>query len=268
MPSLRSFGAGAIALVCLACSVTSTTSNPGGSSSGSASAADVDRCKHSGCDKMKFFGCSSADEQAACYADCDKATSSQIDLFASCAENSVCDPACRTNIVPKPSGGSSSGSAGGGPTGGTGATASSCGTACDKLISCSFIPLGAKDQCVTECQKSAYQYQIDCVNSNACDKMKAACGDPTGGSSGGTSSGGTSTSGGPPDAGDTFAIQQCQSACDNLNFFSCIDAATHSTCRDTCTSAAASKRDTFTSCVNTSGGDCTKGQDCYAQFKQ
>jgi hypothetical protein len=259
MPPLRTF-AGAIVLACLACSVTSTTNSPN-NPAGSTSAADVDRCKHSGCDKMKFFGCNSADEQAACYADCDKATPSQIDLFASCAENSVCDPACRTNIVPKPSG-SSSGSAGTGPTGGTGATPSSCGTACDKLASCSFIPLGAKDQCVTECQKSAYQYQIDCVNSNACDKMKAACGDPTGGtSSGGTSSGGI-------DAGNDFAIEECQSACDKLSFFSCLDAATHQACRDKCATAAANKRDGFTSCVNTSGSDCTRGRDCYSQLSQ
>jgi hypothetical protein len=139
-------------------------------------------------------------------------------------------------------------------------------------VSCSFIPVGAKDQCVTECQKSAYQYQIDCVNSTACDKMKAACGDPTGGgSSGGTTSGGTTsggTSSGGIDAGNDFAIQQCQSACDTLNFFSCLDAATHQTCRDTCTTAAANKRDGFTTCVNTSGSDCTRGQDCYTQLTQ
>src|SRR5262249_5444804 len=131
-----------------------------------------------------------------------------------------------------------------------------------------FIPVGAKDQCLTECQKSAYQYQIDCVNSNPCDKIKSACGDPTGGQSGG----GTGDDGGTGgiDAGcdDSFKITVCQQACDSLNFFACLDAATHQECRDLCTTAAANKRDAFTSCANGAGSDCTRGTDCYTQFKQ
>jgi hypothetical protein len=210
---------------------------------------------------MKFFGCNSADEQAACYADCDKATASQIDLFRSCAANSVCDPSCRTNITPPPAAGSSGGS-GGGTSGGGGADAASCGSACDKLVQCSFIPVGAKTDCVSRCQSAAYQYQIDCVNSNACDKIKSACGDPTGGGGGGGDLGLDAGS------GDSFAIQDCQSACDTLSTFSCIDAAAHQKCRDDCTTAAANKRDGLTSCVKTTAPDCTRATDCYSVFEQ
>ncbi len=259
----RIFAFAAPALLAVACTVTSTSPpSSSSSSSGGASATQISACKQS-CDKMKFFGCNSADQQAACYSDCDQASASQIQVFTGCADNSVCDPACRTNITPKPTGGASGGSGGGG--GGGGATVSSCATACEKLASCSLIKLGDKAACATTCQKSAYQYQIDCVNTVACDKIASACGGSTSGSSGGSTSGGTS---GGNDAGpDQFGIQVCQSACDTLNFFSCVSAAEHATCRDLCASSASAKRNTFKSCVDGSGSDCGRGQACYATFK-
>jgi hypothetical protein len=241
----------------VACSSTTPSSSP---AVGNASAQQIEACKHGGCDKMKFFGCTSAEEQAACYSDCDNASSNQIELFTSCAEASVCDPACRTNIVPKPpSGGGGGGSVSGG---GSGASAPSCGAACDKLVSCSFIRVGDKSACVSQCAKQAYQYQIDCVNATACDKMKSTCGDPVG-------SGTPGDNHVESDAGhdDSFAIYQCQSACDTLSFFACIDAAAHETCRSQCTTAAANKRDSFTACANGAGGDCARGADCYGQFR-
>src|SRR5688572_29712281 len=76
-----------------------SSGGPGGISGG-ASANEIGSCKKS-CDKMKFFDCSSADEHARCYQDCDKASSSQIDIFTGCAQNSICDPQCRTTIQPK-----------------------------------------------------------------------------------------------------------------------------------------------------------------------
>ncbi|MEO6418750.1 MAG: hypothetical protein ABIP39_05055 [Polyangiaceae bacterium] len=237
-----------VALLLGACSSTITATNPNG-----VSATDVNRCKSS-CDKMKFFDCASADEQAKCYNDCDVATINQIQIFTGCADNSICDPACRTTIEPKPSGG-------GTPTGG-GASASSCGTACDKLVSCSLIPVGAKADCLSQCQMSAYQYQIDCVNNQTCDKVKSVCGNTTGGA--------TVTGSGDTDAGsnDSFKITQCQQACDSANFFSCITATQHSNCRTLCSSAAADPRDSYTSCQNGAGGDCTKSTDCYTVFSQ
>lgn len=233
----------------VACSAQNSASAPSG---GGASGAEVDRCKSS-CDKMKFFDCSSAEEQARCYADCDKATSSQIQVFAGCAENSICDPACRTTIQPKdstPSGGTSS-------TGGSGASASTCASACDKLVSCNLIPIGKKSDCNTQCTASGYQYQVDCVNHAECSKIASTCG---GASSGG--GGTTNVDASMPDPG----VFNCQSACDALNFSGCITADDHATCRSRCSTATSSARDTFSACTNTSAGECDKGKACLDTF--
>ena len=88
-------------LVVAGCSVTTTAApGEGGGGTGGASSAQTADCKK-GCDKMKFFDCSSAEEQAKCYADCDSATPQQIEVFTACAENSICDHECRKSIVPK-----------------------------------------------------------------------------------------------------------------------------------------------------------------------
>ena len=231
------------------CSST-TSAGPGssgtGSGSGGATAVETDRCKHS-CDKMKFFDCSSAEEQARCYGDCDKATSSQIEVFNGCAENSICDPQCRTTIQPKESA----------ETGGGGASATTCTAACDKLVSCNKIPVGAKSECNSRCATEGYQYQIDCVNKTACDKLEATCG---GGTSGGSISGGGGVDSG---ASNTDA---CLRECDSINFFMCAPVASHATCREQCTKASATSRDTFTSCSTSSGGDCERKGACLDIF--
>jgi hypothetical protein len=244
--------------VVFACS----TTTDGGSSSGSSgsSSQQIGSCKES-CDKMKFFQCNTAEEQARCYGDCEKATSSQIELFNACAQNSVCDPSCRTNIQ-----------AAGGTTSGGGASSDSCTTACDKLVSCNLIKVGDKTECLAICQKDAYQYQIDCVNATECSKLTTACGSiGEGGGEGTSSSGGssgTTTSSGGSSGSDSFDIMRCQTACDSLQFFDCLDATEQSACRALCSSAAAAKRDTFTSCANGAGSDCTNGQDCYSVFSK
>jgi hypothetical protein len=231
----------------------------GGSSGGGASTQQIDTCK-TGCDKMKFFGCNSAEEQAACYEQCGKATPDQIQLFTACADTSICDPACRTNITPKPA-------AGAPPATGGGGTPSSCTTACNKLAMCSFIKVGEKDACAGACEKQAYQYQIDCINNTACDKMQMACGGnvSTGGSSG---SSGTSGSSGVNPA-DQVSISQCDATCDQLLFSMCFDAAAQSECRTVCSATATTtaKRDTFSSCVNASTGQCPQSNACYSTFQ-
>lgn len=262
---LRLFALGGLALAAVIASACSSTndassgSSSSGASSGAtggASAQQVDACKE-GCNKMKFFGCNSAEEQATCYDQCTKATPAQIELFTACAQTSICDPACRTNITPKPAPGQ--------PAKGTGATASSCATACDKLVSCSYVKVGEKAACVSACEKEAYQYQIDCVNNNACDKLPSACGGTGGGSSsGGTSSGGTSGGTGDPSA---LSIADCQSSCDQLLFFDCFSAAEQATCRASCTKATGTKRDAFSSCAKSAGGECSKANACYSTFK-
>jgi len=213
----------------------------GGASTTGATAQQVSGCKE-GCDKMKFFGCNSAEEQAACYEQCGKAEPSQIELFTKCAQTSICDPACRTNITPKPAPDAP-------PVKGTGATPSSCATACDKLVTCSFIKVADKSPCVAECEKEAYQYQIDCVNNNACDKLQSTCGGGGGGSSGG---------------GETNNAAACQAQCDSLLLFECLSSTEQAGCRSTCSTATATKRDAFTSCAQLAGPECTKGKSCYS----
>lgn len=62
--------------------------------------SQLGRCREA-CNKLKFFDCNTATEQAACYQSCDAASSDQIDLFEACVDASTCDPACSTNIRPE-----------------------------------------------------------------------------------------------------------------------------------------------------------------------
>jgi hypothetical protein len=236
-------------VVVVGCSVTNGVAPGEGQSPGGASSAQTADCK-SGCDKMKFFDCSSAEEQAKCYADCDSATPQQIEVFTACAQNSICDPECRTSIVPKEKA----------TEGGGGASSSSCSTACDKLISCSFIPVGAKAECNSRCAAEGYQYQIDCVNKNACGDIESKCGGVTGE----TSSSGSSSSGSIPTGPDP--VDECLEECDSINFFDCAPVAMHSECRAKCSSATDTSRDDFVSCSKSSGVDCEKKAGCLDAF--
>ncbi len=147
---------------------------------------------------------------------------------------------------------------------------SSCTTACDKLAMCSFIKVGDKDACAGACEKQAYQYQIDCINNTACDKMQMACGGNvnTGGSSGPGGSSGTGGSSGSNPA-DVVSISQCEATCDQLLFSMCFEAADQSACRTACSAATTTtaKRDTFSSCVNASTGQCPQANACYSTFQ-
>jgi hypothetical protein len=226
------------------------SSNEPGSAGSAASADDIVRCKSS-CDKMKFFECNSADEQARCYADCNAATPDEIQVFTGCAENSICDPQCRTTIQPKDTT----------KTGGGGANAATCTTACDKLVSCNLIPVGAKAQCNSECTQNGYQYQIDCMNSTACASIVSTCGGSTG------STPPVSVGVDPGTTGDD-PVKACLDECDQINFFDCATVAAYSDCRKECSGAAAAKRDTFTSCSKSSGAQCDRKEACLDEFLQ
>lgn len=231
----------------LACSSTLEGDGSGtgnGSKGGGASAGEIDRCK-AACDKMKFFDCNSAEEQARCYSDCSDATPDQIDVFTGCAENSICDPECRTSIQPKADP----------KTGGGGASSSSCDDACDKAVECGFVPDGAKSQCISECASKGYQYQIDCVNNTECKDIQKKCG--------GAGGGNVDISVGEV---EQDPVDACLEQCDDVKFFSCAPAAAFSECRDACSSATASKRDTFTHCSESSGPKCDDKADCLDEF--
>jgi hypothetical protein len=120
------------------------------------------------------------------------------------------------------------------------------------------VKVGDKAKCNDVCEKEAYQYQIDCINNNACDKMQSACGGAGGGTSGGTSGGGSA---------DAVSISQCQSTCDQLMFMQCLDPAGQSACRATCSASTTPKRDTFVTCVGTSAGECSAANECYTTLK-
>lgn len=244
-------GLGFFALALGACTVDNSISpGSGQSSGGGASADEVDRCKKS-CDKMKFFDCSSADEQARCYADCEKATASQVQVFTGCAESSICDPECRTTIQPKDA-----------PKQGSGGSSSSCVTACEKLTSCSLIPLSQKGACNAECTSKGYQYQVDCVSKTTCDKIVGTCG----GVGANPNDGKAGSSGTPePNLPDT-SISDCEIECDQLNFFDCVSIEDHSSCRDACKSKSSSKRTTFTGCSSSSGLQCDRKKACLDAF--
>lgn len=242
---------GAVALIfgAVACS----SSGGGGNASG-ASAAQVSQCK-SGCDQAKFFDCSTTQGLSQCYDDCDTAAPNAIDKFNSCSQNSICDPSCRELIDPKaPANGGSS-------SGGGGVAASDCQSACDKLIkTCSLAPLSAEGDCLSACQQNGYQYQIDCINQNACDKIQSACGGSSGGTGGGTTTGDAGIGGGT----DDFDTQVCQSNCQTLHSEECLTASELSTCQADCSSKANAAVKSFSSCVETSSGaDCTSGTDCF-----
>ncbi|NOU29139.1 MAG: hypothetical protein HOO96_14650 [Polyangiaceae bacterium] len=129
---------------------------------------------------------------------------------------------------------------------GTAVTQAACARACEKVASCGFLEARNRAACESECVKRAYPFQLDCVNAIACADLERVCG----GSFGSGSDGGTSPS-----------VDACQTGCDQLHFFSCIDASTLAACRTKCTTATAT-RDTFSACTRTAGGDCARGTAC------
>lgn len=243
---------GSALLLGLGCS--SKTSAAAGSSGG-ATAQEVSDCQ-SGCDQMKFFGCNSSGEQAACYGDCSTATPAQINLFVNCAHSSICDPSCRNDIAPA------------NPPAPPPVSASDCASACAKAIMCSIVPVGDQTGCEMECTQSAYQYQIDCVNNNACNAIPSACGFSSSSSS---DAGPPPGDAGPPpdlDAGN-LEIPICQQSCQLLLASMCIDAQTQSECNALCASNSEAQDQTFDQCVQVSApapGSCDAAIACATTF--
>jgi hypothetical protein len=144
-----------------------------------------------------------------------------------------------------------------------------CKQSCDKLkfFDCN----DSLDQaaCYQDCggaSSSQIELFVACVSNDTCDPTCSTHIVPppddttSGGSSDSCSSDGCA-SGDPPGDG-------CVEACDTLQFFDCIDASTFTTCTGLCTSADATKKETFVSCVGSASvGEC-QAVDCYYQFDE
>ena len=249
-----------------ACSATNNDSPSGGGSgggSGGATADEIASC-HNDCDQMKFFGCNSAADQSSCYDDCGTATPTQISTFDGCARTSICDPSCRNDITPPPPDG--------GTATGTGASAASCASACQKLVSCSEITLGEESACESQCEMSAYQYQITCIANTDCSKLESQCGAaPNGGGDGDSGivvvvdDGGSSTTDASQSATNFIP---CDDACDALQSNTCISQSDDTLCRDLCFSKTQAQDDAFTSCVAGASSDCNAASSCYSALQK
>ena len=126
-----------------------------------------------------------------------------------------------------------------------------CDEVCKKVQACGFLEPGKLDACLSDCRR-ATQADLTCVMAAACNAIEACARLPDASPDG-------------PTALDLFEIQQCQSACDHVEFFDCINASTHAACRALCETASRTKRNSFQSCGG-SGSECLKLQDCVSVF--
>lgn len=211
-----------------------------GTGGGGASAQEQQDCKDA-CNQLKFFDCNDSADQARCFGACEAASSSAIELFVACVQADICDPSCTMNLYEQAPGDTGGGGDGdGGETGGGGG---SCAGACQDYVDAGCIPpLDCAGLCAS-LSPSDQGYAVYCVEHRDGCNLPPECGD------------------GLPGESDPAA--ECQDACDSLQFFDCIDAQTHAACRDLCSSADASDRDTFVGCV--AAGACDDGA-CYDVF--
>lgn len=140
----------------------------------------------------------------------------------------------------------------GNPDGGDAQVATTCPSACDKVIACGYVEAKDRAACVSKCESTSSVADLDCVGRSTCQEMPSACA----GAAGQALDGGV----------NGFAVFDCQQSCGTALFFKCVSASEHAACRSLCETSTSSKRDTFTSCANGAGTDCAKERDCYAEF--
>ncbi len=121
------------------------------------------------------------------------------------------------------------------PSGGT------CEQVCGRAAACGLLDDMDAASCVPQCQASTTQSQIDCVIRAPCADFLACVGGAPG-----------------------RTVKNCQSRCDSMSFFSCIDATELGTCRSRCVSASAALRDAFIACGSPT--QCQRARDCYSVF--
>lgn len=136
--------------------------------------------------------------------------------------------------------------------------ASECDRVCTRVIACGLVEQSQRAQCLDTCTGGSNASERTCILQTSCALMRQVCGLSSDQTEIDVPSGGGSGS-------STFAIRVCQDACDTAKFQDCLDAAAHADCRDLCSTAAATPRDTFASCVQSSG-ECSALDDCYQVF--
>lgn len=214
---------------------------------GGAPAADQAECKEA-CNKLKFFDCNDAADHAACFLACESAPASGIELFVACVENDTCDPECAVDLEGQAGGEGGGGEeegGGGGEEGGT--PTSSCPDACNEYVAAGCVP---PVDCAGFCSSlSGFEQEFVgyCVDRRDGCTLPAECEDALEGGEGGVSEEG-GVGEGVGEVGGDDPIMACQGACDDMQFFDCIDEAQHASCRELCTTAATDDIDTFVSC--------------------
>ena len=118
--------------------------------------------------------------------------------------------------------------------------AGTCEQVCVRAAVCGLLDDMDPAGCLPQCQSSATPSQIECMIQAPCASFLACVGA----------------------APDT--VKKCQSRCDSMSFFTCIDATELTTCRARCVSASAALRDTFVGCGSTS--QCPQARDCFSVF--
>jgi hypothetical protein len=233
----------------------------GGHDGGGASAEDQSRCKDS-CNQLKFFNCNDAADHAACFLACESAPESAIEVFIACVETDICDAECAADLVGEAHGsegeGEGGGSEGGGEEGGSEPT--SCTEACAEFVGAGCVPpVDCAGFCssLSEFEQTFVGYCVD--RRDGCE-LPEECADALAGNEGGGAEeggqveegGGGEVGGGEVGGGEVGGldpIEQCQGTCDDMQFFSCIDASQHSSCRELCTTASTERIDTFVGCA-------------------
>lgn len=206
----------------------------GGLQGGGAGDAEVRSCKDA-CGQLKFFDCADAADHSACFGACEEASSSDIEVFVSCVRNDICDPACVDSLVqssPPPSG------EGGGEGGVEGSDPDACVSACqDYLADGCMEPVDCSAACAA-LPADERSFLVYCESRRSGCELPSECAgelepDPT---------------------------AECRAACDSLQFFDCIDAEQHASCRSLCASVDEDARATFTACAD--DGICSDAA-CY-----
>jgi hypothetical protein len=260
---IRAVRAGALGVfLLLACDATGggdgsgSGSGEAGSNSGGEGTApseqDTSECK-SACNQLKFFDCNDAADHARCFEACEEAPPSAIEVFVACVQADTCDPECTAGLVGTvppagESGGEEEGASAGEPT---------CTEACGEFIAAGCVaPVDCAGLCGT---LSAFEHSfvVYCVERREGCTLPEECAEALPGEGGDVEGEGSGSGVG------TDPIDTCQSACDDMEFFSCIDATQHADCRALCTTASAADIDTFVACAIGCSDDA-----CYQVFAE